>query len=123
VVAHSPDTIATAATPLKRLVGKRMNSVVLILDYTQFAFDGAGLTAVTSPVVEAGSHKLQWKEPGYFDTLCRLAGKVVTSAEIVPEFLALGFEEGSTLRISLRDEDYEAAEAVLFKDDSGWWVL
>lgn len=101
-----------------------MNSVVLILDYTQFAFDGgASLTAVTSPVVEDGSRKLHWKEPGYFDTLCRLAGKVVTSAEIVPEFLALGFEAGPTLRISLRDEDYEAAEAVLFRDESCWWVL
>ncbi len=101
-----------------------MSSVELILDYTQFLFDGPSLTAVTAPVLEVGSHKLQWKEPGYFDALCNLAGRVITSASVVPgEFLALGFEEGLILRISLRDEDYEGPEAAIFMDGSDWWVL
>jgi flagellar basal body P-ring protein FlgI len=109
---------------LTALVGKRMISVIFIWDYMQFGFDDATITAVTNPTVSAGGHTLQLGEAGYRDRLCDQIGSIITSAAAVPdEEIAIGFSSGANLHISLKPDDYRAAEAVIIDIDDGKWAV
>ena len=94
-------------------------------DYVQLRFDGPVLTMITWPVIELHDHELRWGEGGFRDGLCSQIGVKVVRAEILPgDSLQLEFSDGAIFKVSLRDEDYRAAEAVRFESDPAtWWVL
>lgn len=110
---------------LQRIVGEQLSSVEFVMDYVQLRFNGPTLTAVTHPVVEVHGRVYSWGECGFRDALCERIAKRVTSALVKPgDLLRIEFADSSAVKISLRDEDYVGAEAVIF--DSGpahFWVL
>ena len=108
---------------LQEIVGRQLGSVEFVQDYVQLHFDGPGLTAITQPALEVGSRELAWDTPGFRDELCRRIAREVVSARIIPNVaVRLEFDDGAVVKISLRDEDYRAAEAVQFEvsAERGW---
>jgi hypothetical protein len=107
---------------LQQIVGEKLSSVEFVQDYVQLRFDGPTLTAITQPVVGVGSRSFGWNEPGYRDELCDLIGRTVVSARIrAGESLHVQFDGDAEVKISLRLEDYRAAEAVHFQADPASW--
>ncbi len=110
---------------LQTIVGEQLSSVEFVQDYVQLRFDGPILTAVTQPVVEANGQEFHWGQCGFRDELCKRIARKVISAHIAPEdSVCIKFDDGATVMISLRSQDYRAAEAVIFDAKPfGWWVL
>jgi hypothetical protein len=110
--------------PLEPIIGKQLSAVVFVQDYVQLQFDGSGLTAVTLPTVEVGEKQLAWGMPGYRDLLCERIGKLVTAASVTEgQQIRIEFDDGSRIAISLKDEDYQTAEAAVFHNGpSKTWV-
>ena len=109
---------------LEPIVGRELSAVVFVRDYVQFEFDGVGLTALNLPVIKVGEKTLSFGQPGYRDTLCERIGQAVRSACVEEnEGILIDFEDGSTLSISLRSDDYSGPEAAIFHNGPGeTWV-
>jgi len=107
------------------LLGAPLTSVEFVQDYVQLRFDGPVLTVITWPLVDLHEHEVRWGERGFRNELCSRIGEKVIRAEILPrDSLQLEFGDGAIFKVSLRDEDYRAAEAVRFESDPAtWWVL
>jgi hypothetical protein len=74
-----------------------------------------GLTALNLPVIKVGQKPLSFGQPGYRDALCERIGQAVRSACVEEnEGIFIDFEDGSTLSISLRPDDYSGPEAAIF---------
>jgi hypothetical protein len=110
---------------LNEIVGQELSSVEFVQDYVQLRFNGAVLTAYTQPTVKEGQRVLQWGEPGYRDHLCEQIGQRVKSVAINGgRAVTVNFGNDVSVQISLEDDDYRGAEAVMFTTLSGeWWVL
>jgi hypothetical protein len=114
----------TLAHGLQEVVGRVLSSVTFVADYVQFDFNGPGLTAYTLPVVTVESGSLAWGESGYRDALCLQIGRHVKRAVADKKHVAIFFEGGSAIRISLLDKDYRGPEALLFSLNSDrMWVV
>jgi hypothetical protein len=119
-----PD-LTSDATPLEPLFGEQLTAVVFVMDYLQLQFsNGTTLTALTWPSVDAGGTVLRHGMPNYRDALCERINKTVCAGIVVEGgMLRVEFADNSVISISLRSEDYEAAEAVVL--DHGpdqWWI-
>jgi hypothetical protein len=110
---------------LQQIVGEELSSVEFVHDYVQLRFNGPTLTAVTQPVVQVGEHEYRWCDPGFRDELCkRIASRLIIARIQAGDTLRLEFEDRAIVKVSLRDEDYRAAEAVRFDlNPSKWWTL
>jgi hypothetical protein len=106
------------------LQGCELSSVVFVRDYLQLDFDGPRLSALVWPVIRISSRVIRYGEASYRDALCGLIGQgVVRFEEKSDQRLTLVFANGSSLEISLRDEDRVCVEAALFHDKIGdLWV-
>ena len=94
------------------------------MDYIQFGFDGPSLTAYTLPAVSRKSENLIWGQLGYRDALCEQIGSRVAGTGVNEERVAITFDTGATISISLRNEDYRGPEALEFSlDKSCSWVV
>jgi hypothetical protein len=114
----------TLADALKNLVGRELSSVTFVRDYVQLGFDGPGMSAYTMPTVACGSEDLSLGQPGYRDSLCGQIGCKVERTEVDAQQVAIVFEGGAVVSISLRDEDYRGPEALDFSlDDKCSWVV
>jgi hypothetical protein len=117
-------TYPTLAEALKKLVGCALSSVTFVADYVQFAFNGPGLTAYTSPIVRVGSQLFEWGQPGYRDALCGQIDHRVERVEIDNHHVAIFFECSSAISISLLDKDYVGPEALEFSlNEEQMWVV
>jgi hypothetical protein len=102
---------------LEAIVGGELSAVVFVRDYVQLQFDGAGLTALNLPVIKVGQKTLAFGQPGYRDALCERIGHAVRGACVKEnEWILIDFEDGSTLSISLRPDDYSGPEAAIFNN-------
>lgn len=110
---------------LQLIIGEQLSSVEFVQNYIQLRFDGPVLTVISYPVVKASGKAFLWGEPGFRDEICKRISIKVVRASITPkQSVEIGFEDGSTIEISTRSEDYRAAEAVKFDyDHSQWWVI
>ena len=110
---------------LQMIVGQQLSSVEFVQDYVQLNFDGPTLKAIPQPAVEVGGREFRWDEPGFRDELCRRIARKAMSARIFPgETIRLMFDDSAVVEVSLRQEDYRAAEAIRFDlEPSKWWVL
>lgn len=100
---------------LSALVGTQLSSVEFVQDYVQLRFDGPCLTAITLPRVHHLNEFFEWGMREYRNVLCDRIGKLVRRAfTIEGEEIKIEFEDGSSILISLRPEDYQAAEAAVF---------
>jgi hypothetical protein len=100
---------------LRILEGTNLSSVEFVQDYVQLRFDGPCLTAITRPRVHVADHSFDWGMAEYRNALCERIGKVVERTSITEKVeLTINFEDDSSLSLSLRPEDYRAAEAAIF---------
>jgi hypothetical protein len=111
---------------LSQIRGRALTSVEFVLgDYVQLRFDGPTLTAYNWPTVTTSNRISSWGQDGYRDTLCERIGVRVLNTSLVEENdLAIYFEDGTVIRVPLREEDYRGIEAVYFVEEGGaFWVL
>jgi hypothetical protein len=108
--------------PLKQIEGRCLSSVEFVQDYVQLRFDGPTLSAITRPTVKLGDIQLEWGTPKYRDALCERIGRVVRLVTVNENRgIFLGFDDGSSISISLNPEDRRAEEAVIFSDGTEEW--
>jgi len=109
--------------PISVLEGSQLSSVEFVMDYAQLRFDGTTLTAITMPSVHVSGRVFRSGDSGYRDVLCHRIAKMVRRGRIVEgEQIRIEFEDNSAVCISLRPEDYRAAEAVNLQSPYGWYV-
>jgi hypothetical protein len=115
----------TEEKSLQMLIGEQLSAVTFVQDYLQLQFDGPRLTIFSHPVVILGGKTFHWGKHGFRDALCDNIAKQVTETRVAyGDSIAIRFADGSTITISLKDEDYSGGEAVNF--DAGgniWWAL
>ena len=105
------------------LAGQSLSSVVFVMDYVQFDFNGSSLTTFVWPEWRRGNERLREAEPGYRDALCRLIGAYIIGIEESAESLSIHFTDGETLVASLRAEDASGPENATFISETGLlWV-
>jgi len=72
-----------------------------------------------------GDKTFHWGKPGFRDALCNNIAKKVTEARVAyGASVVIRFADGSTIKISLKDDGCLGGEAVNF--DAGgnaWWSL
>ncbi len=107
-----------------------LNSVVFVMDYVQFTFNGPILSAFVRPTIEVGGAVLRWRDWGYRDALCEQITHLIVETNVWKDGdLEMTFDTGAILRISLRAEDLEGynVESAMFSanrpDDKRWIVL
>jgi hypothetical protein len=109
---------------LDPIVGECLSGVAFVMDYVQFQFDSALLTALILPAVRVSAALWTSGEPGWRDTLCERIGVVVQSAYAKEgEQLAIDFVDGSRVTISLHPSDYRGPEAINFRAAGGPLVV
>ena len=112
------------SNPLQLIIGEELSAVVFVRDYVQLQFDGPGLTAINDPTVVVGGRAYTTTTAGYRDALCGQIGHSVVSAEVASDMeITIEFDDGSTISISLREQDYlYGPEAAVFHHGKNTWV-
>ena len=115
----------TEEKSLQVIIGEQLSAVTFVQDYVQLHFDGPRLTIFSHAVVRLGDRTFPGGKPGFRDALCNNIAKKVTDARVAYGYnISIRFADGSTIKISLKDEDYSGGEAVNFDTgDSVWWSL
>src|SRR5258708_4920869 len=105
---------------LERLIGKSVSSICFLPDYIQVVFEELILTCYTNPVVFISEERTDYRMPEFKDKLCMLIGKSVQSAaEKFRDGLAIYFDDGDSITISLRFEDASSVEAAMLSEQNG----
>jgi hypothetical protein len=110
---------------LSELKGRDLSSVEFIRDYVQFRFDGPYLTMHVLPsIITAPGNMLTPSDRCYRDFLCERIGVKVTDTEVVAHTeVAIHFEDGATIKLSLQKEGSSGPEALEFTNEDGdMWV-
>jgi hypothetical protein len=111
-------TAEGSTTELPTLIGRQLSAVTFVRDYVQLHFDGPTISAFTWPTVSTSYGVVKVGDVGYRDSLCSCIGKTVLTAIVdVGERLEIAFSDGFAIAISLRTDDREVEEAVLYQDD------
>lgn len=115
----------TEEESLQVIIGEQLSAVTFVQDYVQLHFDGPRLTIFSHTVVTLGDKIFHWGKPGFRDALCNSIAQQVTEARVAyGESISVSFADGSTIKISLKDENYRGGEAVNFDTGSNeWWSL
>jgi len=110
---------------LHDLRGRTLSSVEFVHDYVQLRFDGPTLTAYTQPYLTLGAKAIFWGDPAYRNSLCALIGVQVEDTNVTAgKELTVHFQDGTVLKISLKDKDYHGPEALEFVSGPGpSWVV
>lgn len=98
--------------PLEIIVGEQLSSVEFVQDYVQIRFDGPTLTLFVWPSLHFANRVVRFGEAGYRDELCgRIAVKVRQARIREDQDLAIKFEDGVELFVSLKAADRDGPEA------------
>jgi len=98
--------------PLQEMVGEQLGAVTFVQDYLQLQFGGPVLNVVTvaTPQGRARSGDDQFR-----NLLCSCIAKKVSRVAVTEqEALSIHLADGSSIFVSLRDQDYRCPEAVNF---------
>ncbi len=102
--------------PLQQIVGEQLSAVTFVQDYLQFQFDGPILNALTVVTVATPQGRATSGEDQFRNLLCSCIAKRVGRVEVREhEALCIQLADGSSVALSLRDDDYRCAEAVTFR--------
>jgi hypothetical protein len=102
------------------LNGRDLAFVTLLREYMQLNFDGPCLNIYTPPELGFSSLTLKQSDQGFYDSLFKLVGKrVIAAREFSGICLMLNFEGDVFLRISIKSEDRQCAEAAMLQDGNG----
>ncbi|MCX7049088.1 MAG: hypothetical protein NTX50_26835 [Candidatus Sumerlaeota bacterium] len=100
---------------LSCIVGQELNSVVFVCDYIRLVFDDCNITAINDPIIEYKGQIFDIMTPGYRDELCKRIFRKVNFAQIFEgDCLMLKFDDDSTLRVSIKEEDHIYCERFWF---------
>jgi hypothetical protein len=104
----------TESTIRQHFVGRRLSSVTFVMDYIQLMFDPPpSVNALTPITVRSGGRMAVSGDDGFRNLICEQIPKTVMSVSLVDgEALTFSFEDGSTISLSLRQQDYVCPEAV-----------
>ncbi len=107
------------------LLNEQLSSVTFVQDYLQLHFDGPFFNAYIWPLVKIGGTVFRFEQSGYRDAICGLISKKVIKTQEVPDqFLGIEFQDGSSIEFSLKEQDREGPEALVFHsaDPKRWNV-
>jgi hypothetical protein len=105
---------------LERLIGKGVSSVCFLPGYVQLVFEEVIFTCYTNPTVVISGQASNDNCPGFKDRICQLIGQSAQSVEERSrQLLAVYFDSGDSLNISLRFEDAKSVEAAMLSDQTG----
>lgn len=114
--------MSVGAEAFSELLAEDLSGVTFVRDYLQLQFNSPpSLNAYTPVTVSCGGRSASSGEEAFANLLIGQINKVASSVDLRPEdALIIRFEDGSTIAVSLRPEDYVCPEAVNFyrKDDS-----
>ena len=100
--------------PLQDVVGEDLSAVVFVRDYVQLQFDGPLMTVLTPITVVSGAISTRSGDEDFRNVLCGQISKLVVSARTDEgDALTITFSDGSSIAISLKEEDYVGPEAVV----------
>ena len=110
---------------LQVLIGEKLSSVTFVLDYWQLDFDGHSFNVMSKITVTGAGWAVSSGEPAFRDRLCEQLAKIVVYAEFKDDQgVLVVFEDGSTIHLSGRREDYRGVEAIIFRRrDKGWLIV
>lgn len=111
------ETNLTLHEAIQVIVGEQLSSVTFVMDYWQLAFDGHTFSIMTWLAVSVEDKTTRSSEEGFRDRLCSQIAKIVRAADFVNKVLTITFDDGSTIRVFAREEDYRQScpEALLFQ--------
>jgi hypothetical protein len=100
----------------EHVVGRKLSGVTFVMDYVQLQFDPPPIVNALTPItVRCGSKIAATGAESFRNLLCEQIPKTVSSARLIEaEALTFTLEDGSTISLSLRPEDYVCPEAVNF---------
>lgn len=118
-------TVDEPDSAIKCLVGAQLAAVTFVRDYLQFSFDGPILNAYVWPTVCVDSSTYTIKSDGYRDELCKRINHDIVSAYVEQgKKLAMAFDDGSSIYISLLDDDRSGPEAAMLQSNGeGAWSV
>ena len=94
------------------LVGEELKLVCFVEDYLELGFGEAKVSFFAWPYVLLPDFSVAFGEPEYRNALCEEIGKLVKRAFTVEkQQIKIEFEDGSSISISLKPEDYRGPEA------------
>ena len=94
------------------LLGEQLSAVTFVQDYLQLWFDGPGINVMNPLTVTTPAGSITSWNPGFRDLLCAQIAKIVSAVERrAGEALVIKFHDGSSLLVSLREDDYQGPEA------------
>jgi len=98
----------------QQVVGRRLSGVTFVMDYIQLQFDPPPtINALTPITVESGGRTAISGDESFRNLLCEQIPKTVTDVSLEHGVaLTFSFEDGSSISLSLRQQDYVGAEAV-----------
>jgi hypothetical protein len=98
-----------------QIIGEKLSAVVFVLDYHQLQFDGCGFTILNPITVTSNGWAVAVGDDQFRNRLCDQIAKIVRRVEYNEnDSLVIEFEDGSTVSISLKVEDYCGPEAIIF---------
>jgi hypothetical protein len=101
--------------PFQQIVGEHLSAVTFVQDYLQLQFDGPTLNALTAVAVSSPAGHARSGDDQFRNLLCSCITKQVLSVEVREhDALHIRLADGSSISVSLRDEDYRCPEAVTF---------
>src|SRR5260370_29197897 len=108
-------TLLTLETALQALIGEQLSSVTFVMDYWQLAFDGYGLTVYSRTTVSGPDWQMSDGDDQFRNRLCERIAHLVTGASFREgEGLSIAFDDGTTIEVSVKDNDYDGPEAFTF---------
>jgi len=110
-------------TFLQPLIGECLSAVTFLMDHVQMDFNGSVLTALNPVVIRAGVQQWRPLDSGWRDALCGRIGLSVDAVKDTEAELAIEFNDGSVVSLSLRAEDYIGPEAFTFNPLEGPLVV
>ena len=95
------------------LDGEILTGVTFVLDHWRLEFGTSAITPFTSIEVHANGAALRNGDDQFRNRLCEQIGKVVDRLELTPSVTCtIAFEDGSSVSISLKPEEYRGPEAL-----------
>jgi hypothetical protein len=80
---------------LEDIQGEYLSEITFVMDYIQFGFSGAILTAYSRPIAEIDGRKYRFPESGSRDVLCSFIGHTLIGVLVKPdERIVLTFGNG-----------------------------
>jgi len=97
------------------IVGEKLSAITFVMDYWQLQFDGPTINALTRVQVSADGTFLRDGDDQFRNLICGQIGKIVAEVALgKSDAFIIEFEDGSSISISLKAEDYVGPEAIVF---------